>query len=102
MVLDVLLTLTLLPALLALLRLPGERRPVGFAGAAPVDRFMRRRRGTIIVIAAALTLGGGILTLRLPFDFNPLNLQNPREEAVATLFDLMASPSTTPYTAEVL
>jgi hypothetical protein len=102
MVIALLLTLTLLPALLALLRLPGERRPVGFAGAAPVDRFMRRRRGLIIVVGAVLMVGSALLTLRLPFDFNPLNLQNPDEEAVSTLFDLMASPSTTPYTAEVL
>jgi hopanoid biosynthesis associated RND transporter like protein HpnN len=102
MVIALLLTLTLLPALLALFRLPGERRPVGFAQAAPVDRFMRRWRGLIIVVAAAVTLVSAFLTFRLPFDFNPLNLQNPDEEAVATLFDLMASPSTTPYTAEVL
>lgn len=102
MVIALLLTLTLFPALLALFRLPGERRPVGFAQAAAVDRFMRRRRGLIIAAAAVVMVGSAILTLRLPFDFNPLNLQNPEEEAVATLFDLMASPSTTPYTAEVL
>src|SRR5207248_7702960 len=34
--------------------------------------------------------------------FNPLNLKDPKTESVATLFDLMSDPSTTPYTIDVL
>jgi uncharacterized protein len=49
---------------------------------------------------AALTCLAVLPSLR--FDFNPLHLQNPREEAVSTLFDLMRDPDTTPYTIDVL
>jgi hypothetical protein len=39
---------------------------------------------------------------RLDFDFNPLHLQHPRQEAVSTLVDLMDDPDTTPYTIDVM
>ncbi len=102
MVLALVLNLTLLPALLTLFRPTGERRPVGFARAAPVDRFLLRRRWPVIAGATLLGLAslGALNWLR--FDFNPLHLQNPQEEAVSTLFDLMSDPSTTPYTIDIL
>src|SRR5581483_1748063 len=48
MVIALLLNLVLLPGLFAIFRLPGEPRPVGFARAARLDAFMRRRRGAIM------------------------------------------------------
>ncbi len=36
------------------------------------------------------------------FDFDPLNLKDPKAESVRTARDLMKDPMTTPYTAEVL
>jgi uncharacterized protein len=102
MILALLLTLTLLPALLSLLRPPGERHPVGFARAAPVDRFLIGRRRTVLGVAALLALASLVSLGWLRFDFNPLHLQNPQEEAVATLFDLMKNPNTTPYTIAIL
>jgi hopanoid biosynthesis associated RND transporter like protein HpnN len=102
MVLALLLNLTLLPALLGLLRPPGERRAVGFARAAAVDRFLLRRRRPVIGVAAVLALAGFVSLSWLRFDFNPLHLQNPQEEAVSTLFDLMKNPNTTPYTIAIL
>ena len=101
-ILAVLLNLTLLPALLTVLRPKGERRAVGYARAAPVDRFLVERRGMVIGIAGVLALGGLVALGWLRFDFNPLHLQNPHEEAVSTLFDLMADPATTPYTIDIL
>ena len=44
MLVAVVLNLVLLPALLTLLRPRGEPEPVGFRWAAPIDRFLLRRR----------------------------------------------------------
>ena len=102
MLLALLLNLTLLPALLTILRPRGERRPVGFARAAPLDRFLVAHRRPVIAGAAVLALACVAVLPHLRFDFNPLHLQNPHEEAVSTLFDLMSDPTTTPYTIDIL
>jgi hopanoid biosynthesis associated RND transporter like protein HpnN len=102
MLLALALNLTLLPALLTILRPKGERRPVGFARAAPLDRFLVVHRRPVLAVTALVALGCLALVPQLDFDFNPLHLQNPREEAVSTLFDLMSDPTTTPYTIDVL
>jgi hopanoid biosynthesis associated RND transporter like protein HpnN len=102
MLLALLLNLTLLPALLTILRPRGERRPIGFSRAAPLDRGLVRHRVPVMVVAALLAIICLAAMTRLRFDFNPLHLQNPEEEAVSTLFDLMSNPTTTPYTIDVL
>jgi hopanoid biosynthesis associated RND transporter like protein HpnN len=102
MLLALLLNLTLLPALLTILRPRGELRPVGFARAAPVDRFLVAHRRPVIAGAGALALACLAVLPHLRFDFNPLHLQNTHEEAVSTLFDLMSDPTTTPYTIDIL
>jgi uncharacterized protein len=102
MIVALLLNITLLPALLVLLRPAGERYPVGFARAAAADEFLLRRRRGVMAVAALLAVAGLGSLWWLRFDFNPLHLQNPHEEAVSTLFDLMKSANTTPYTISVL
>jgi uncharacterized protein len=102
MLLALLLNLTLLPALLTILRPKGERRPVGFARAAPLDRFLVVHRRPVIAAAAVLALACLAAVPHLRFDFNPLHLQNAHEEAVSTLLDLMSDPATTPYTIDIL
>jgi uncharacterized protein len=102
MLLALILNLTLLPALLTILRPKGEPRAIGFAGAAPLDRFLLRRRLGVMAASLILALGCVAVLPSLSFDFNPLHLQNPHEEAVSTLHDLMADPNTTPYTIDIL
>jgi hopanoid biosynthesis associated RND transporter like protein HpnN len=94
--------LTVLPALLALLRPPGERAAVGFAWAAPIDAWLLRRRRIVIAVAAGIAVLGIALTPRLTFDFNPLDLKDPTTESMSTLLDLMSDPNTTFYTIDVL
>src|SRR4029079_4003169 len=89
-------SITLLPALLALLRPGGERAAVGYSAAAPIDRFLARRRLGVLAVAAAIAVGSLLLLPKLRFDFNPLNLRSVQAESVATLLDLMQSPDTTP------
>ena len=102
MLLALALNFTLLPALLTILRPKGERRPVGFAALAPLDHFLVRHRMPVIAVSLLLAAGCLALMPRLTFDFNPLHLLSPKEEAVSTLFSLMSDPQTTPYTIEFL
>ena len=96
------LNLTLLPALLTLLRPPAEPEAVGYAGAGPVDRFLSNRRRGVLIAASAAAVAGLALLPVLKFDFNPLNLKDPRTESVSTLFDLMDDPLTSPNSLNVL
>jgi hopanoid biosynthesis associated RND transporter like protein HpnN len=102
MIVALVLNLTVLPALLVLIRPLGERRRVGFASLAPVDRFLLRRRGAVVAVALGFAILGAVLSPWLKFDFNPLNLRNPNSESVSTLLDLMGDPETTPNTIDVL
>jgi hopanoid biosynthesis associated RND transporter like protein HpnN len=102
MLIALFLNLTLLPALLVLLRTAGEAGPVGFRWAAPIDRFLLTHRKTTVLAGALLALAAAATLPWLRFDFNPLNLQSRNAEAVSTLFDLINDPDSTPYTIELL
>jgi uncharacterized protein len=96
------LNLTLLPALLGLFRTGGFKEAGGFVRAEPLDRILIRRRGWVMAAAGVAAVASAAALPRLHFDFDPINLENPRAESVQTLFDLMKSPDTTPYTIDVL
>jgi hopanoid biosynthesis associated RND transporter like protein HpnN len=102
MIIALTLNLTLLPALLALLRPRGFYEASGFSWGAKADRWFERRRSWVFALAALAVVASAIALTRLRFDFDPIDLENPRAESVQTLFDLMRSPDTTPYTLDVL
>src|SRR5438874_7664209 len=102
MLIAFLTSITLLPALLRVLNPPGETRPMGFAGLAPVDAFLQRRRVPVIVGTLAVVILASPLLAFLPFDFNPLHLQNPKAEAVATYLELRHDPQTGANAAEIV
>ena len=95
-------TLTLLPALLTVLKPAPEQKPIGFAALASVDRFLEKRRNWIVGTTLAATILGLPLLAGLRFDFNPLNLRARDAESVVTLLDLMKVPDTSPNTIDVL
>ena len=102
MVVALALALTLLPALLVLLKPPLQTQAVGNRALAPVDRFLVERRGLVLwAFAVAMVLSIASL-LWVRFDFNPLHLKNPRGEAMATLTDLMKDPDQSPNTIDAL
>jgi uncharacterized protein len=96
------LAITVLPALILLMKPPGEAERVGFRFFAPVDRFLLKHRSFVL----GTGLVAGVLALCtvpfLKFDFNPLDLRNRHVESVSTLYDLMQDPETSPYTIDVL
>jgi len=102
MLIAVFFNLTLLPALMTLLKLGPEPRPVGFRVLAGLDAFLLRRRRAVLAVAGVLAVGAIALLPRLDFDFNPLNLMDPHTEAVSVMMELMKNPDTTPNTIDVL
>jgi uncharacterized protein len=95
-------TLTLLPALLTVLKPPPEQKPIGFAALGCLDRFLENRRNWVVGTTLAVTILGLPLLAGLRFDFNPLNLRAQDSESVVTLLDLMQVPDTSPNTIDVL
>ena len=102
MLIAFLTSITVLPALLMLLRPPPEPDAIGYRRLAPMDRFMARHRVPILVLAGVAVIAGLPLFRNLSFDFNPLNLRSAKVESVATLLQLMQDPATTPTAIDVL
>ncbi len=95
-------SITILPALIRLLNPPGEPHELGFSFLAPVDEFLERRRIPIIVATAIIVIAGLPLLYWLRFDFNPINLRDPKSESIATYLDLSRDPASNTNAVEVL
>lgn len=102
MVIALAFSITLLPALLMILRPAAPRREVGFTAMAPVDRWLERRRRAILwAFAGSMAVSIALLPW-VTFDFNPLDLRDPESPAMRTLTDLTRDPDRTPNTIAVL
>ena len=95
-------SITLVPAMLGLLKPPGEPAPVGFRSLAPLDDFLQRHRIAVIAGTFLVVLAGTPLLFQLTFDFNPVNLQRPDSPSVVTYRELQSDPETSGNDAEVL
>ena len=85
-------SITLLPALMSVLKPPSEPEQLGYAALAPVDRFLERHRMAILIVTAVVVVAGLPLLYWLRFDFNPINLRSPTTEAVSTFLSLKNDP----------
>ena len=99
MVVAVVVTVTVLPALMAIMP---PRRPTGAGVSIGLGGFIKRRAGAILLVALVLTAGAAFLAPQARLDVNPLNLQNPASEPVRTFRDLAGDPETSPYALNVL
>lgn len=95
-------SITLVPAMLTALNPPGEPAAVGFKWLGPVDTFLQRHRLMVIAGTILVVLAGAPLLFRLPFDFNPIDLQNPNSPSVVTYRKLQSEPETNGNDAEML
>ncbi|CAN5744389.1 MMPL family transporter [soil metagenome] len=90
------LSITLLPALLNLVRVrDAGMAEVGYARLAPVEAFLGRNRRPVLAIALLLAVLSAALLPLLRFDFNPFNLKSPSVESMVTLRALSADPDWT-------
>jgi hopanoid biosynthesis associated RND transporter like protein HpnN len=95
-------SVTLLPALLMLLK-PGQpRAELGNPALAPADAFLLRKRKLVLQLFGLAMLLGVASLWFVRFDFNPLHLRDPHGEAMATLAELMADPTRDPNTIDIL
>src|SRR5262244_3662175 len=81
-------SITLLPALLAVLNPQGEAEPIGYRALAPVDWFLQEYRIPVIVGTLAVAVLGAPLLYFLTFDFDPIHLRSPETESISTILDL--------------
>ncbi|MGD9615755.1 MAG: MMPL family transporter [Alphaproteobacteria bacterium] len=102
MIVAFLASITLVPALIAMLNPPAESAPMRMAFLAPVDRFLERHRIAVVALTIGAVVLGAPLLYWLRFDFNPLHLQSPKAEAVATFLELRQDPQTGANAIELL
>jgi uncharacterized protein len=95
-------SLTLLPALAHWLQPPPEPEPLGYARVAPVDHFLKRHRIAVVVGTSLIAIAGLPALLHLKFDFDPLSLRDPKSESIATMRELSADPRIAPDAAQLL
>jgi hypothetical protein len=95
-------SITLLPALLSVFKPPSEPHHLGYSALAPVDSFLARHRVPILIVTGVVVASGLPLLYWLRFDFNPINLQSPKTEAVATYLELKNDPESGANDIQVL
>ena len=95
-------TLIFLPAFIALFRPKGEAGEVGFRWGVKADRLVQRWHRQVVAVFGAVAVLAVILLPRLTFDSDPLHTKNASTEAVRTLYDLIASPVTNPFTIDIM
>ena len=102
MIIAFLTSITLLPALLTVLKPPAEPQPMGFAALAPVDWFVQRYRIPVVGTTLLLVVLASPLLLFMRFDFNPLHLRNANAPSVATFLDLRRDVQTGANAMEIM
>lgn len=102
MVIAFILSITLLPALLSLLRPPAGGEEAGYSSLAPVEAFLGRNRRAVLATGFVTALLSAAVLPFVRFDFNPLHLKSPMVESMATLENLMSDPDWTPNTISIL
>ena len=102
MIIAFLTSITLLPALLAVFKPPGEPHPMGFAALAPVDRFLQRYRIGVVALTLIAVVAAVPQLRFLRFDFDPIHMSNPRAESVKTFLELRREPQTGANAIEII
>jgi uncharacterized protein len=94
--------MTLFPALIKVLKPVGEAGSPGFPKLAPVDKYLARHRRPVLIGTLLIIIGASPLLFHLRFDFNPLNLKDPKTESMATLISLKDAPEAAVNDVKVL
>ncbi|MFB9261831.1 MMPL family transporter [Bradyrhizobium erythrophlei] len=102
MIIAFLTSITVLPALLAILNPRAEPHSIGFAALAPVDRFLEHHRTPVVALTVLAVVLASPLLLFLPFDFNPLHLRSPKVESVAAFLELRKDPQAEVNSIEIV
>ena len=96
------LNLTLLPALLMILRPPAAHFAEPPLQVSRIDDFVLGHRRRVLTGFVVAGIACAALLPLLQFDFNPIHLRDPKTQSVSTLYDLMNDANSTPDTLEVV
>jgi len=102
MVIAFLCTLTLLPALLVIVKPRREKKEVGVMMLRRLEPVLKPLHRPILGVFIVLAVGGAAMVPFIRFDGDPLHTKNQHTQAVETLHDLMGDPLTNPYTMQAL
>ena len=102
MIVAYLSALTLLPALIAILRPQASPTATDAAWLSWVDVWIARRRRSIIAVTGLVTLAGIPLLMALPFDSDPMHLRSEQTKAISTYVELRRNAQTNPNAIDVL
>jgi hopanoid biosynthesis associated RND transporter like protein HpnN len=95
------MSLTLLPAVLAVVPL-GARHASPEMEATPATVFFSQHGGKVSVVVAILAFCAAWVTPQVRFDFDPLNLQDPNTESLQTALELIRESKTSPKTISII
>ncbi|NQV84477.1 MAG: MMPL family transporter [Rhodospirillales bacterium] len=95
---------TVLPAVLTVLPplLRQSRMEPHVDRLSTVQPFIRTHCRAISLAALAVGVAASLSLPWATFDFDPMNLRDPKTESVATIFDLMADKRSNPYSLTIL
>jgi hopanoid biosynthesis associated RND transporter like protein HpnN len=99
MLVALVITFTLLPALMSIMRPRPSQKALRTLGIGPL---INRHYRAVLILAVVVTVGALFVAPEAQIDTNPLNLQNPNTESVETYRDLANTPETSPYALNVL
>lgn len=102
MFISLLVTLTLLPALLALVPLRSRAQPAGPAKPARLAAWPQTRRRVIISLALLAAAGAAIVLPQVHFNADTLDLNDPHAESVTTYRELLDSDTDSPQSLVAL
>ena len=95
-------TLTIFPALLALMRAPSAQQANRVPLLARLYPFIDRRAGTVVLVAAGIGIAAVGLSTRTSFDFSTLSMRDADSESMRTLRALQEEEIVTDYSATIL
>lgn len=93
--------LTILPALIELLPVEAKKVPDADAVMTIVNVPYRYPR-LIVAVALLFGIASALILPGFYFDYNPLNLYDPKSESVSAIKELFKDPETSPWTISVL
>ena len=102
LIIALILNLTLLPALLRLLRPHGAQGETSPPLIEKLDALMLGHRRLVVGVGVGAALASAATLPFLHFDFNPLHLRSTKVESVSTLLDLTKDPEQSVNTLDLI
>lgn len=102
MFIGLVVSLTLLPALLTVLSLKNVKPIKSTFSLGPIATLPFHHATRIKVYSILFALFSGALLTQLVFDSNPINLRDPSSESVSTIKELLASQTDSPFALSTL